>query len=130
MWTSRTYNLRKNDVSSLAIIFDQKSLMDSFQPVSTFMPKYFLFTSLNDFSCSMTSRHSFRTLWSNKISSNLSTNAKKKKDFCIISDFQSEKWKKQVRPGLVGPVSSCLWLMWMYTIPCLRTKNIRFLGLY
>ena len=37
--------------------------------------------------------------------------------YAILSGFPSEKWKKQVRPGPVGLVSSCLWLMWMYTMP-------------
>ncbi len=27
--------------------------------------------------------------------------------YAILSGFPSEKWTKQVRPGLVGPVSSC-----------------------
>ena len=49
-----------------------------------------------------------------------------KKIFAFISDFQSEKWKKRVGPELVGPVLSCLWLMWMYTMPMDQSSLIKF----
>ena len=44
----------------------------------------------------------------------------------ILSGFQSEIWKKRVRLGPVGPVSSCLWLMWMYTMPMDQSSLIKF----